>query len=384
MSIEKVMASVEKIEANLDAFAKKAEAEAKAAGSVSAETKSAIDKISQAQLEFAQRLAAMEQKSTRAPEQDAKPESVGEQFVKSPLFEQFNKRERTAIRVETKNTSVGSDTTVAPDRRPGIVGGAFRRLRIEDVLNQSPTGSNAVEYTRENTFVNNAAETAEAAAKPESDVTFTLVTAPVRTIAHWTRISRQLAADNGALMAYINTRMQYGVQLRVENQLIVGNGTGQNISGLYNTGNFTPHGYTAASLGAGFTRIDVIGRVLGDLENTDYPANGVILNPADWWSLKLTKDTQGRYIFGDPANDNAPMIWGVPVVASAAMTADNFLAGAFDMCATQYNREGVAIAMSEEDASNFTTNLITIRAERRVALGIERAASLRGGDLTPA
>lgn len=387
MSIEKVMASIEKIETNLDAFAKKAAEEAKAAGSVSAETKSAIDKISQAQLEFAQRLAAVEQQGTRAPEQDSGPESVGQQFVKSSLYEQFNKRERTAIRVETKNTNTGSDATVAPDRRPGVVGGAFRQFLVESILNQAPTTSNAVEYTRENTFVNNAAETAEAAAKPETDVTFVLGTAPVRTVAHWTRISRQLAADNGALLAYINSRMLYGVNLRVENQLIAGNGTGSNISGLYNTGNFTPHGYTAASMGTWTTsptRIDLIRRVLADCALSDFGANAIVLNPADWAVIETVKDSQGRYIVGDPANGAPPSLWGVRVIATAAMTADNFLVGAFDMAATQYNREGVAIAMSEEDASNFTTNLITIRAERRLALAIERPASIRGGDLTPA
>lgn len=387
MELNDIMKAVGGIESKLDALATKAEAEAKETGKVSTETKAAIDKLSESQLEIAQRLVALEQKGSRAPVDAPVDLSIGAQFTKSAGYGEFVKGDRKTVRFETKNTSTGSDTTVAPDRKPGVVGGAFRAFKVEAALNQAPTSSNAVEFTREATFVNAAAETAESVGKPETDVTFTLVSAPVRTIAHWLRISRQLAADNSALAAYINTRMQYGVNLRVENQLVTGGGTGANISGLYNTGNFTPHGYTAATMTSwlsGWTRIDLIRRVLADCQLADYPPNAILVNPADWAIMEVIKDTQGRYIVGDPSSGAEPRLWGVPVIPTAAMTADNFLMGAFDMAATLYNREGVTVALSEEDASNFTTNLVTIRAERRVALAVERPASLRGGDLTPA
>lgn len=384
---ETIMKAVDAIEKKLDAMATKAEAEAKAAGTASTETKNAIEKLGQAQHEFAQRLVAIEQKSAPAGEQETKVASLGKQFIDSAQYKAFAEGSARAAKLEIKNTSTGSDTTVAPDRKPGVVGGAFRTFKVEAALNQSPTSSNAIEYTRENAFTNNAAETAEAGAKPESDVTFTLVNTPVRTIAHWLRISRQLAADNAALAAYINQRMLYGVNLRVENQLVAGNGTGSNIAGLFSSGNYTAHGYTAATMTswlAGATRLDLIRRVLADCQISDYPPNAILINPADWAIIEVLKDSQGRYIVGDPANGAEPKLWGVPVIPTAAMTADNFLMGAFDMAATQYNREGTTVALSEEDASNFTTNLVTIRAERRLALAVERPASLRGGDLTPA
>ena len=44
---------------------------------------------------------------------------------------------------------------------------------------------------------------------------------PVSTVAHWVKISRQLAADAPALAAYINTRMAFGVNKRVETQLAI-------------------------------------------------------------------------------------------------------------------------------------------------------------------
>jgi hypothetical protein len=49
-----------------------------------------------------------------------------------------------------------------------------------------------------------------------------------------------------------------------------------------------------------------------------------------------------------------------------------------------YNREGVVVEMSDSDGDNFQKNLITLRAERRLALATEKPAAVRGGDLTPA
>jgi HK97 family phage major capsid protein len=79
-----------------------------------------------------------------------------------------------------------------------------------------------------------------------------------------------------------------------------------------------------------------------------------------------------------------PSLFGVPVVASNAMTADTVMVASLAQAATFYNREGVMLDMSESDADNFTKNLVTIRAERRCMLAVERPAAVRYGDLTPA
>jgi HK97 family phage major capsid protein len=189
------------------------------------------------------------------------------------------------------------------------------------------------------------------------------------------------------LAAYINTRMVYGVNLRVENQLIAGNGTAPNISGMTASGNFTAHGYTAASLTAAgllSNRFDLIGKMIGDSQVGDFPADAIMVNPADWWTMRLAKDGQGRYLLGDPGSSAPPALFGLPVVATAAITADNVLVANLSMAATFHTREGVSVELSDSDADNFTKNLITVRAERRCALTVERPAALRYGDLTPA
>src|SRR5690606_3058242 len=135
---------------------------------------------------------------------------------------------------------------------------AFQMLTLESLFPGAPTGSNAIEFTKEASFTNSAAETAEAGDKPESALTWSLVNMPVSTVAHWIKISRQLASDNAALAAYVNGRMVYGVNRRVESQLATGNGTAPNISGFMKSGNYTAHGYLSGDLGSVLSKFVLI------------------------------------------------------------------------------------------------------------------------------
>lgn len=384
-----IMKALETVEAKMTEISEKATGEMKDLGKVSTETKTAIENIGIEQRALADRMLAVEQKSSAQQDSKAADETVGGQFLKTGAYESFTKQDgRVKVYAEVKNTVTNAVANTFSERRPGIVEGAFRVFTIEDLLATIPTSSNAIDWIQENVFTNAAAETAEGATKPQSSITFSPKTMPVSTVAHWIRITRQLAMDNAALAAYINRRMVYGVNLRVENQLVSGNGTAPNLSGLTNAGNFTAHGYTAAALTAlGLSptnRFDLIGKMIGDCALADYPADVIILNTGDWWTMRLTKDGQGRYLLGDPGSNVAPMLFGRPVVASNAIPSDMVWVGSLAQAATLHDRETMAVALSDSDGDNFVNNLITIRAERRLALTVEKPAAARYGDLTPA
>lgn len=382
-----IMKGLDAIETKIAALSTKADEEMKNLGKVTSDTKTALDNIGIEQREFADRLLKLEQTKTEQAE-PKQEDGFGEQFVKDTGFENFVKADaRGRIRVEVKNTVTNAIGSTYSERRPGLVEGAFRLFTIEDLLTKIPTTSPTIDWVRENVFTNAAAETAEGTAKPQSSITFTTGTMPVSTVAHWIKITRQLAKDNASLAAYINRRMIYGVNLRVENQLLVGNGTPPNINGLLNTGNFTAHGYTAASLtaaGLANNRYDLIGKMMGDAALADYPADVVIMNTGDWWTMRLAKDSQGNYLMGPPGSNSAPELFGAKVVASNAMTAGQVWVGNLAQAATLWIREGVVVEMSDSDENNFQLNLITIRAERRLALTVEKPAAARYGALVPA
>lgn len=384
--------ALDSIETKLNAMTEKAAAEMKDLGKVTSDTKTAIDNIGVEQRALADRMLQLEQKQSAKQDDGApKTEGWGEQFIKSAAYKSVQGAERQAFgrqSAEVKNIVTNAIGNTFSERRPGIVEGAFRVFTIEDLLTAIPTSSNAIDWVRENVFTNAAAETAEGGALPQSSITFTPGTMPVQNVGHFIKITRQLAMDNAALAAFINRRMVYGVNLRVEGQLVAGNGTTPNLSGLVNVGNFTAHGYTAASLNAAglspTNRFDLIGKMIGDCALADYPADVVILNTADWWMMRLAKDGQGRYLLGDPGSNVVPTLFGRPVVASNAMVASKVWVGSLSQAATLHNREGISLDLSDSDENNFQLGLVTVRAMRRLALTVEKPAAARYGDLVPA
>ena len=385
MSTELIMKALDGLEAKLKAMSDKAEGEAKTVGQVSADTKTALEKLGLEQREFAERLVVLEQNGTAHREASTGAETWGSQLIKHAGYEAFAGGHAQKMRIEVKNTLTGSDANVAPARAPGVVGGAFQPLMLESFLPSTPTSSNAVEFTRENVFTNAAAETAEGAAKPETSLTWTLVNMPVSTVAHWIKISRQLAADSRALAAYVDSRMRYGVNLKVEQQLVVGDGTAPNISGIMDTGNFTAHGIANAALGSTLKKLVLIRQIMAASYTAGYPADAVLLSPAEWAAIEIELMTvaAGQTLYS-VSEGGTPRLFGVPVIQSIGMAADTVAVGAFSQAYMIHNREGVVVEMSDSDSDNFTKNLVTIRAERRLALATERPAAVRAGDLTPA
>lgn len=380
-----LMKALDGIELKLNGMDDKANGELATLGKVSADTKTALERIGTEQRELADRLLVLEQRGVAGLPGEKADDSWGAQLVKSDRYAAFASGQSQKLRVEVKNTLTGSDTNVAPDRRTNIVSGAFQPFSMEALLPSTTTTSNAIEFTRENVFTNSAAAAAEGAAKAESALTWTLVNMPVSTVAHWIKISKQLAADNTALAAYVNTRMRYGVNQKVDTQLVVGNGTAPNISGTYDSGNYTAHGYANADLGSTLKKLVLIRKIMADLYAAGYPADAIVLNPADWATIEIelftTAAGQTLYSVNDAGQAR---LFGVPVIQAIGMAADTFQVGRFSEAYMIYNREGVVVEMSDSDSDNFTKNLITLRAERRLALATEKPAAVRGGDLTPA
>lgn len=338
-------------------------------------------------------LRELEQKTAGMKGQGKKPETIGQQFVNSDQFRAFVEGKQQKARFEIQNNTIigesesePSDVLVPAQRLPGIVPGAFRMLRVLDFLPSGITNSNNIEYTRENLFTNDAAEVSEnpAEGKPESDITFTLANAPVRTIAHWLKLSKQVLEDAPALASYVDRRLRYGVQLRAETQIVNGNGTAPNISGLLDSGNFT-----AFTPQTGENGLDSMNRAKYQVIAADYMPNAYFLNPADWGSLERIKRGEGDagYVAGDGVgltyvqNGMIPLVWGLPVVASNSIPEGTFLCGAFDLATQIFLRNGVAVEMFEQDEDNVQKNLVTVRAEQRLAFAIFRPAAIVAGEL---
>lgn len=312
-------------------------------------------------------------------------ETPGQRFianekVKAALAEgnKFKGRVSAVVNTVTSLTSGdgGAGDLIIPQRVAGIIAPNNRTLRIRDLLPKGRTTSNAIEFVQESGFTNNAAPVAEGAQKPESSLSFELASAPVRTLAHWLRATKQILDDVPQLQSYIDTRLRYGLELVEEEQLLVGDGTGQNILGLIPQA--TP--YDTARSRVGDTRIDIIRRAMTQLRLAEYSASAIVMHPTDWEEIELTKDSTGAYIWANPRGLVGPTLWGLPVLDSTSLTEGEFLVGAFNVAAQLWDREDATVEVSTEDQDNFIKNLVTIRAEERLALTVYRPESFIYGD----
>ena len=241
---------------------------------------------------------------------------------------------------------------------------------------------NTLEYVRETGFTNSAAPVAEGAVKPGSDLKFDLVTTSAKVIAHWMKASKQILDDFNQLRSYIDNRLLYGLAYVEEDQLLNGDGTGQNLHGILPqaTEFAVPAGLIAPTP---TTEIDTLRIAMLQAALAEYPATGHVLNPIDWATIELTKDDLGRYIIGNPQGTAAPTLWGLPVVATQAMAAGTFLTGAFRLGAQLFDRWDARIEVGYVD-DDFVRNLVTILAEERLALAVYRPEAFVTGDIAPA
>ena len=378
-------------------FAEQYDRESKAQGKVSEETKAAADKALAEMNGISGRLTEIEQKMAARGGAGAGPaehKSLGQSFIDADevkaLVEGGGKMSKSSkIVVEVKNitsasTSGVSSTTglVAADRVLGMVQvNPNRALVIRDLLMPGRTDSGSIDYVRETVFTNNAAAVAEGNLKPQSDLTFDLKNLPIRTIAHFVLASKQILADAPMLQSYIDGRLRYGLSYAEDLQFLLGDGTGANILGLMPqaTPFAAPAGVPASATGAGATYIDKLRLAMLQATLALFPATGHVLNPTDWASIELTKDTQGRYIFANPTGIAGPVMWGLPVAESLAMPQNSFLTGAFKYAAQIFDREDATVEISTEDSDNFRRNMVTIRAEERTALAVYRPQALIKG-----
>ncbi len=355
-----------------------------------ADVQKKIDELGEKQVLFSRQLLDIQQKAQKAEgAADLVDKSIGAQFVNSDSYKRFKGTSGArSASAEVSNKSAENPVTSAqaklvPYRVPGIVPLDTRELTIEGLFPRIPTAAQTIEYMREKTFTNGAATVAEAAKKPSSSFEFELKQTPVQVIAHWTKITRQLADDAPALQAFINARMIYGVNLAAEDQLLTGDGTSSNLSGIMAAGNYTAQSFQLADIGgAGSTMLDLLRVSFATINAAGYRTSAVVLNPVDWAVLQGLKAADGVYLLGSPANSFASSsIWGVRVVESAAMAKGKFLAGDFARAATVYDRMSTVVDIATQNEDDFIKNLYTIRAERRLALAVEHSNAVIGGAL---
>lgn len=342
--------------------------------------------INEKLMELGMRVLSMEQKQCESP----RGQSFGQKSTlaaclrKDQAFEGFLEKTVERCRIPVPSNVLLKSVQTSFDSNGGAVAGVqridavsagpARQLRLQEIIPVIPFSVNSIDLLQELGFTNNAAgQATEGAIKAESDISYGPLRVDAVTIAHWTRASRQVLADSPAMLEQMSNRLVYGVNVRIEEQLISGTGEEGNLEGMLETATDYVGGHVGDNM------IDTVRKALAQVQASDYMADAIVLNSEDWAAIELTKDSEGRYLFGDPNSGTPPAMWGTQVVATNSMPKGQFLAGAFAASCILLDREQAMIALSEHDGDNFTKNLVTARAEARVGFALHLPAGVVKG-----
>lgn len=269
------------------------------------------------------------------------------------------------------------DQTIVRGNRPPAV--------VADLLGSGAIGpnNNAVTYFLEGTLEGDLATVAEGGAKPQFHIGDpTPVTDSLKKIAGWFDVTDEMATDLDFMVTEINQRGLYRLAMVEEAQLLNGAGTGSTVRGLLNRTGIQTEAAALATDNA-----EAIFRAMTKVQTaTGLTADGLVINPADYQKLRLTKDANGQYFgggfflppYGEAGGVQAisQPIWGLRTIVTAAVAAGTAVVANFNQAATVYRKGGVRVESTNSDAGKFTSNIITTRIEERVALAVRMPAAI--------
>ncbi len=392
--LKSLSAKIEKANSEFNAKAEEALKEAQKVGSLSSETKAAVDQMAaelnalrESEKTLKASLGELEQHVAQMPLNNAvqAAKSFGQQVISAETLKDINSSiqasKRISIPVQAALTSVDvAEGVVEPQRLPGIDVAPKQRLFIRDLIAPGKTTSPAIFWVQQTGFTNAAKVVPENTTKPYSDIEFATKITPVTTIAHMFKASKQILDDFAQLKSLVDAEMRYGLKFVEEQEILFGDGSGAHLHGII------PQ---ASKFKAEFdvdqqNGIDDLRLAMLQAQLARFPATGHVLHFIDWAKIELLKDTLGRYILANPSALTGPTLWGLPIVVTETTAfKGKFLTGAFNAGAQIFDREETNVVISTENADDFEKNMISIRCEERLALALKRPEAFVYGDFTP-
>ena len=250
-----------------------------------------------------------------------------------------------------------------------------RKVHVRSLLPVGIISTGLFTFPKETGGEGDVAPQTQGSSKAQLDFDITMTDAPAQYIAGFVRISRQMLDDVPAMTSFLQARLLEKYLLAEDAQLLNGNGTAPNLTGLT----------TVASAFSGAATVDVeqLVQSIAQVAAANYSANGILINPTDWANIMNTKPTNAAYSLPGSTvvtTDGSLTIAGIPVFQSTAIAADKFLVGDWSMGAQIMQNQGISVQFSEMDSDNFQKNLITVRVEARIAFPIYYNGAFVYGD----
>lgn len=304
--------------------------------------------------------------------------SLGERFVKSEAYQQFKKDHPsgigsgTPLRVEVKDVggladlglrtkaTISTDTGqfVSEQRLPGYRSELLdEKITFLDLVTTGTTTASFIEYARVVSENDNAAIVPEGELKPLSDLETDKADAKAYTYADGFDVTNQTLADDGSLVAFMDTRIRWHLRNLIEDLLLNGTGGAQPEGILHTTG--------VQSQAFDTDVITTIAAALQKVEDVQVAPQAIVMNTADVWAIRLMRDTTQRFLLGDPLRQGVnPTPFGVPLVSTTRLPKGRALIGNFS--SVQFlQREPLTVLAFNQHKDYAQRNMTYVRAELR-------------------
>lgn len=314
--------------------------------------------------------------------------SLGDHFVKAMADSGRSLRDAGTFRAAefkaaTDTQVVGANTgafgPLITDVDRSFVLPYRRRLVVADLLGEGTVSGTAITYPVFGALEGESAFIAEGSQKPQIHVADpTWVTDALGEVAGWFKLTDNMLEDLPYVVSEINSTLLYDLMLKEEMALLSGNGTAPNLRGILNRSGIQTLPKAADS------DPDRIFQAISDVQEvTGFSADGIVINPADYAAIRLSKDANGQYFgggfftgqYGNGALMEQPPLWGLRTVVTSSITAGTVLVGAFATAAKVFRKGGVQVESTNSHQDDFTNDKVTIRAKARLGLQVKYPAA---------
>ncbi len=207
----------------------------------------------------------------------------------------------------------------------------------------------------------------EGSAKTQIDYDYTMVDVNTDFIAGYARYSKKMANNLPFLESSLPNELR-------RDYLIAENAA-------FNT---VLAGAATASAVVTGNKIERLISEISALEGINHIVNGVVISPADYWSIMVTEKSTGAG-YGLPGvvtfDGGVLRISGIPIYKATWLAANKYFVGDWSRV-KKVVTEGLSLDFSESEGTNFVKNEITARVEAQVALAVEQPSALVFGDFT--
>lgn len=242
-------------------------------------------------------------------------------------------------------------------------------VNVSDLVGSVAISGGTYTFVRESGAEGSIGAQTEGGTKLQKDYDFQMVDVNTDFIAGFTRYSKKMANNLPFLTSFIPNALRRDYAI-AENA-------------AFNT--VLAAGATASSeIVTGKNKVEMLMNEIAKQENLNYPVNGIVVRPSDYWDiLKTEKSTGAGYgLPGVVTQDNGVLrINGIPLYKATWLAANKYFVGDWSRV-NKVVTEGLSLEFSETEGTNFVKNNITARIEAQVALAIEQPAALIYGDFT--